>query len=306
MKKSSNKNPELSIVILSYNTKDLLKDCLESVFALRKEVSFEVIVVDNASCDGSSEMVKKEFPEVELIQNTQNLGFAAANNKAKGLCVGKYVLFLNSDTTLPSGTFKSSIDYMEQHEGVGVITCKMKLPGGSLDKDSRRSFPTPWVSFTHLVLHLDKLLPQSKLFAKYWYGYISPDTTHEIDVAQGAYFLTRKRVLDEVGWFDEDYFLDGEDIDLCWRIKDAGWKIIYLPEVWITHIKGASKGKKKAQGVSVSLKDKLKFRTAGVTSMEIFYKKRLWDRYPLALNLLVIKGIWLVKGVRVVKTIVTS
>lgn len=291
------KKIKLSIVILSYNTKDLLRGCLKSLEKVGYELSFEVIVVDNASVDGSAELVKKDFPKVRLFKNRKNLGFAAGNNKARKVVRGEFVLFLNPDTVVKKNTFKETVKYLKSNKEVGAMTCKIVLPSGELDKDARRSFPTPWVSLTHLVLRLDKLFPKSKLLSRYWYGYKSPNETHEVDVIQGAYFLTRKKVLDSVGWFDEDYFLDGEDIDLCWKIKERGWKIIYYPKVSITHVKKASKMK------PVSKEERVRFIKAGVDSMEIFYKKRLWKNYPLALNLLVIVGTRLVKAMRAIKVL---
>lgn len=299
------KSPILSIVILSHNTKEVLADCLTSLKKLRGEVDFEVVVSDNGSADGSVEMVKKEFPAFSIIENKKNLGFAAGNNRARTKVKGEYILFLNSDTKVPSGTLKKALDYLASHSEIGALGCKIVLSDGSLDKDSRRAFPTPWVAFTHLILPLDKVFPKSPLFAKYWYGYKSQDEIHEVDVLQGAFFLTRKRVLDKVGWFDEDYFLDGEDIDLCWKIKSLGYKVIYYPKVSILHIKGVTKGKHKLFKGKVSLKHKLKFRMSGVNSMETFYRKRLWDKYPLPLSILVLLGIRLVKAVRFVK-VVTS
>ena len=159
-----------------------------------------------------------------------------------------------------------------------------------------------WRRYEGIFLKLDRLFPESKTFAKYWYGYESPDKIHEVDVIQGAYFLTTKKILDEVDWFDEDYFLDGEDIDICWKIKKTGKKIIYYPKVSIIHVKGASKGKKNGVENNVSKKEKVQFRTQGVRSMEIFYRKHMWDQYPLLLNYLVIIGIKGMLGIRVVST----
>lgn len=286
------KKPKLSIVILNCNTKDLLKDCLESLGKVKDEAAFEIIVSDNGSTDGSLEMLEKSFEWVKLVENKKNLGFAAGNNRARNYCKGEYVLFLNSDTIVKKNTLKKSLNYIKNNKEVGALTCKIVLPTGELDKDARRSFPTPWVALTHFS-GLDRILPKSKILAKYWYGHISEDKTHEVDVLQGAYFLTRKKILDEVDWFDEDYFLDGEDIDLCWKIKEKGFKIIYYPEISIIHIKKATK-KKESPG------KRLKFRMAGVNSMEIFYKKRLWKQYPFLLNLLVLLGIKLLKLIRLV------
>lgn len=293
-------SPKISIIILNYNTEKLTRDCLNSLKKIEKEASFEVIVADNGSTDGSVEMIKREFPSVKIVENNANLGFAAGNNRARKFARGKYVLFLNTDTIVYPNAIKQTASYLDAHKDVGAITCKVVLANGQLDKDTRRSFPTPWVSFTHLVLHLDKIFPHSKLFSRYWYGYLPENNEAEVDVIQGAFFLSPKNLLDRVGWFDEDYYLDGEDIDLCWKIRSLGYKIIYYPKVSILHLKGATKGKNK-QTHKVSLKERLKFRMASVNSMEIFYRKRLWKHYPLILNLCVLFGIKLLKLFRFIK-----
>jgi len=296
-------NPKLSIVVLNYNTCDLLFDCLSSLKKVKDEADFEVIVVDNASRDESVSMVQKEFPEVILVKNDKNLGFAAGNNRAKDKVRGEYVLFLNSDTVVYPNAIKETVKYLDENKEVGVISCKLVLPNGELDKDTRRSFITPWIGLIHLVLRLDRLFPRSPIFGRYWYGYISEDKIHEVDALQGAFFMTRKKILDDVGWFDEDYFLDGEDIDLSWRIKEKGWKLIYYPKVKVLHLKGVSKGKLVSdRRRKVNLGEKIRIRIQGVKSMEIFYRKRLWQKYPLLVNYLVLVGIKLVLLTRIIKT----
>ena len=298
------KNLKLSIIILSYNTKDLLYDCLLSLEKVSKEVNFEVIVPDNGSIDGSPEMVEKDFKWVKkVIRIGKNLGFAAGNNKAKPFVQGEYVLFLNSDTVVPQNTLKEMVKYMDETPDVGASTCKLVLPDGKLDKDARRSFVSPWLGLSHLFLRLDRVFPKSKIFSQYWYGYISPDETHEIDALQGAFFLTRKKILDDVGWFDEDYFLDAEDIDLSWKIKSKGWKNVYYPKVDILHIKGATKGKNNKLKKYTTFGEKLKYRMSGVNSIEIFVKKRIWNKYPLPLMVLVLLGIKLLKVNRFIKLV---
>lgn len=296
-------NPKLTIIVLSYNTKKLLRDCLQSLVKVKDEVNFEILVPDNGSTDGSFEMVEAEFPQIKVIRNDINLGFAAGNNVARPLTRGRYVLFLNSDTIVYKDTLKKTVKYLDENESVGALTCKLVLPDGTLDKDARRSFITPWIGFIHIFLKIDRLFPKSKLFGKYWYGYLSPDTIHEVDVLQGAFFLTRKKILDDVGWFDEDYFLDGEDIDLSWRIKHKGWKLVYYPEVKILHLKGASKGKNNHTKNTISLKEKLKYRMAGTNSMELFIRKRLWKKYPLAFNYFMLAGIKVLKYFRIIKLV---
>jgi len=297
--------PEVSIIILNYNTKNLLRKCLESLKKVSGEIEFETIVVDNASSDGSFEMLKKDFRWVKVIRNKENLGFAKGNNSARSFCRGKFILFLNSDTIVLKRTLYESVRFLKRNKNVGALTCKIVLPDGSLDKDARRSFITPWIGLTHIFLKLDRIFPKSRLFSRYWYGYIPANKTHEIDALQGAFLLSRKEVLDEVGWFDEDYFLDGEDIDICWKIKKAGFKIFYFPKVKIIHLKGASKGKIKKIS-TIPLSERIKYRIAGVDSMEIFYRKHLWDEYPKLLNYAVISGIKLLKAIRILTAFLTG
>jgi GT2 family glycosyltransferase len=291
------KNTELSIIILNYNTKEFLKECLESLEKRRNEADFEIIVSDNGSVDKSVEMLKDKFPKIKLLRG-ENVGFSKGNNRARSEVKGKYILFLNPDTVVKKGAIKKTLDYLKEHKKVGAITCKLVLPNGSLDKDVRRSFPTPWVSFSHLVLRADRIFPKSKLFSKYWYGYIDEDEVHEVDAIQGAFFLSPKKVLDEVDWFDEDYFFDGEDIDLCYQIRQKGYKIVYYPKAEVVHYKGPTKGKVKKYRKKVSLEQRLKARMAGMESMERFYRKNLWEKYPLLFNLFVVTGIRIFKFIR--------
>ncbi len=295
--------PELSIIILTYNTQKYILKCLASLMRVKNEVNFEIVLCDNGSSDGTVEAVRKNFPKVIVIENNANLGFAKGNNAARKVAKGKYVLFLNDDTEVYKNVLSKTLQYLKEHPDVGAVTCKLVLPGGSLDRDVRRAFPTPWVSFTHLALPLDKIFPKSKLFARYWYGYVSPDIIQEVDVIQGAYFLATKKLIDSVGWFNEAYFLDGEDIDLCWKIKKKGYKIVYYPEVSVLHYKGAAKGKNLKTLKSVPFKQKLRNRMSGVNSMEIFYRAHMWKQYPLILNYLVIFGIQLIKLKRLIKLI---
>lgn len=302
-------NPVLSIIILNYNTKDLLIDCLRSLDRINDEVNFEVIVVDNGSTDDSVVEISNLKPQIsnlklKVIKNEDNLGFGVGNNKAKDIARGKYILFLNTDTIVHKDTLKKCVEYLDKHDDVGALTCRVELNDGSLDKDTRRSFITPWIGFVHIFTGLDRLFPNSKLFAKYWYGYIPENITHEVDAIQGAFFMSPKKILDKVNWFDEDYFLDGEDVDLSWKIKELGYKNIYFPEVRILHLKGVTKGKNKISKKDVPLKEKAKYRMSGVNSMEIFVRKRLWNKYPLPLMLFVLMGIRLLKLVRYIKLII--
>ena len=288
--------PKLSVIILNYNTKELLSDCLKSVKAHMNEVSMEVIVSDNSSDDGSQEMIKKNFPWVKFTEGP-NEGFSKGNNRAKDMVNGEMVLFLNPDTVVHDQVFAKTVRYLDEHPKVGAVTCKLVLQNGKMDKDIRRRFPTPWISFQRLVLGLTK---------DYYYEDIPENATHEVEAIQGAFFLTYKKVLDKVGWFDERYFFDGEDVDLCYQINKEGYSLVYYPDTYITHLKGVTKGKVKKWRHKLTDAQRRKIRLAGVASMELFYRKNLWKKYPLIFNYFVILGINLFKIVRYVRVVLLS
>lgn len=272
--------PKLTIIILNHNTRELLSDCLKSIKNNSIGVNYEVVVSDNASTDGSPEMVKKNFSWAKLIEGP-NISFSNGNNRANKIVEGEYVLFLNSDTIVHKNTLSKCLKYFDSNNGIGALTCKLILENGDLDKDARRRFPTPWISFNRLFLRNGK---------EYWYEDISPDIIHEVDAIEGAFFLTRKSILDKIGWLDEKFIFDGEDLDLSFQIKKAGYKIIYYPEVYITHIKKGSRSKL----TDIQIKRKME----GINSMEYFYRKNLWNNYPLVLNYIVLFGIKFLKLIR--------
>lgn len=284
-----NKKHFLSIVIVNYNTGFFIKKCLNSLYKVKDEVPFEVIVSDNGSTDKSVEMIKRCFPWVILLEG-ENEGFAKGCNRARKIAKGDIILFLNPDTIVKPHVLEKTVNFLDRDKKIGALTCKLVLPNGALDKDVRRSFPTPFVSFTHL-LRIDRIFPKSPIFARYWYGYLPEDLTHEVDVLQGAFFMVKKSILDRVGWFDEGYFFDGEDIDLSWQIKKLGYKLFYYPEVEVIHYKGVTKGKSKLTKRKISLTQMLKARMAGINSMERFYRKNLWGSYPILFNIFVVFGI---------------
>ncbi len=233
-------NPDISIVIVNYNVKDLLKNCLNSIYkANDNKFLLEIFVIDNNSIDKSSEMVRNNFPEVHLIKNEKNVGFSKANNQALNILKGKNVLILNPDTILAEKTFEKLIEFQKSHPDTGAISSKLILSNGKLDSACRRSFPTPSVAIPRM-LGLSKLFPKSKMFAKYNLSYEDVDKTIEVDAICGAFMFIPKKVLDETGFFDEEYFMYGEDLDLCYRIKKQGYKIYYFPEVITIHFKGES------------------------------------------------------------------
>lgn len=283
---------DVSIIIVSYNTSELLADCLNSIKVATSKLTMEIFVVDNNSSDGSAEMVKKDFPNVKLIANKENVGFSKANNQALKKASGKYILILNPDTRLMPETIKIMKNYMDKNQSVAVSTCRVELPNGRLDADCRRHFPTPWRAFCHFS-RLSKLFKGSKLFDQYYVGYLSDKTEHELDACVGAFMFIRCTAIEKVGYFDEDFFFYGEDLDWCWRFKDAGYKITYYPQTKIIHYKGVSSGiKKVSKHLTLATKSsKRKAIMESTRAMELFYKKHYTDKYPAYLNKLIIMTI---------------
>lgn len=229
---------DLSIVIVNWNTRDLLAQCLHSVYNTTSNLDFEVIVVDNASTDGSLEMVRQEFPDVSLIANTENLGFAKANNQAIRRSQGRYVLLLNSDAFVRENTIECMIDFMDGHPEAGMAGCKLLYEDGRL-QPSCSTFPTLFTEFC-IATGLDKLFPKSPLFGKYRMTYWDFDDVREVDVVLGAFMLVRATATDEVGLMDERYFMYSEEVDWCYRFKEKGWKIYFYPDVEAVHLWGSS------------------------------------------------------------------
>lgn len=230
---------KLSVIIVNYNVKYFLEQCLLSVRKAVQKIDAEVYVVDNNSVDGSCEMIKERFPEVKLIANKENTGFSVANNQAIKLSDGEYVLLLNPDTLVEEDTFEKCLTFMDANPDAGGLGVKMMDGKGRFLPESKRGLPTPEVAF-YKIFGLSALFPKSKRFGKYHLGFLNNDETHEIDVLSGAFMLMRKKVLDKVGLLDESFFMYGEDIDLSWRIKQGGYKNYYFPKTRIIHYKGES------------------------------------------------------------------
>lgn len=230
---------KLTVVIVNYNVKHFLEQCLYSVEKAMKNVAAEVFVVDNNSVDGSTGMLIHKFPWVKLIANKINLGFSKANNQAMRQAKGEYILLLNPDTVVEEDTFEKVLAFMDANPGAGGLGVKMIDGKGKFLPESKRGLPTPWVAF-HKVFGLSALFKKSKTFGKYHLSYLSNDEVHEIDVLAGAFMLMRKEALDKVGLLDEDYFMYGEDIDLSYRIQKGGYQNYYFPDTTIIHYKGES------------------------------------------------------------------
>ena len=290
---------DLGIVIVNYRTCDLLRECLQSIYESRGDFSFQVCVVDNCSQDGSCAMVGDEFPQVRLVESEINGGYAYANNlglRALGFAqtsgsaqqcreklsesTPRYALLLNPDTLLPPSALQEILNFMEAHPEAGVAGPRLVLADGGLDLACRRSFPSPEVSF-YRMLSLSKLFPKSRRFGRYNLTYLDPDEVAEVDSVVGAFMLVRAEALRQVGLLDESFFMYGEDLDWAYRIKKAGWKVYYNPQVTVLHYKrAASRHSRKAS---------YEFYRA----MRIFYRKHYAATTPFWLHWLVLGGITL-------------
>lgn len=274
---------KLSIVIVNYNAGIHLSECLASIKMVESEADIFTYVIDNASVDGSIFEAKKNYPWAQYILNKSNLGFGKANNIVLRQIKTEYVLLLNPDTTLEKGVITGLLKYMGENPQVGGLTCEIVLPDGAIDLTAHRGFPTPWASLLYFLGN-DSLYHLSKSDMK---------KPHEVDAISGAFFMTRRSVIEEVNFFDEDYFLYGEDIDLCYKIKKAGYKIMYVPDFKIFHHKGISSGLKKhsQQVTTANIETRKKSLDAFYEAMKIFYRKNYQSKYPFFINWLVYLGI---------------
>jgi GT2 family glycosyltransferase len=224
---------------VNYNVKEFLQNLLHSIEKASLNISHEIIIVDNASDDGSVELILEKFPSIKLIANTENLGFGKANNQALEIAEGKYLLLINPDTIVSEDTLDKMIRFFQDNSEAGLTGCKILNPDGTLQLACRRSFPGPWTSFCK-VTGLSNLFPKSKLFARYNLTYLDEDQTHEVDAISGSFMMIKKETYDKVGGFDEEFFMYGEDLDLCYRIQQAGFKVYYVHTTQIIHYKGES------------------------------------------------------------------
>ena len=233
---------DISIIIVNYNAKKLLNDCLKSVQIACKGVDCEIWVVDNNSNDGSIKMLNENFLNINLIQNKENVGFSIANNKALKNVKGQNILILNPDTILNKDTIKNCLKFMRKNKKCGAIGVQMTNLKGEFLPESKRGFPTAWASFCKLS-KLNNVFYKSKIFNSYHLGHLDKDQNHSVEILTGAFMFIRKNVLDKIGFFDEDFFMYGEDIDLSKRILNSGWENWYLGTEKIFHYKGGSTNK---------------------------------------------------------------
>lgn len=231
--------PDVSVIIVNYNVKDYLLNCLRSIEQRLPGVTVEVIVVDNHSSDNSVAELQPLFPDITWVALQENIGFGKGNNAALPYCNGRYILFLNPDTIVSRDTFNTMVAFMDAHPDVGMSGCKLLNADGSFQLACRRGFPTPWASFCKLF-GLQSMFPNSKLFAKYNLTYLSTDETYEVDALIGAFMIGRAEVVRTLEGFDPDFFMYGEDLDLCYRVQKLGWRVMYVHTTSVVHFKGES------------------------------------------------------------------
>lgn len=282
----------LSIIIVSFNSKDYLDKCLTSLNKSTFKSFTEIIIVDNASVDKTEDFIRKKYRNVSFIQNKKNNGFSKANNQGIKRARGKYILLLNPDTVIPSQTLEYMANFMDKHLDAGISTCRVELANGNIDDSCHRGFPTPWNALCHFT-GISKIFPGTLLFNGYHLGYRNLDKIHPIDSCTGAFMLIRKTVGQKLSWLDEDYFWYGEDIDFCFRIKKAGFQIYFVPQVKITHYKGMSSGIKihSEKNSTANFETKLMATKARFAVMKIFYRKHFSKEKSKYLIPLIFAGI---------------
>ncbi len=297
----------MAVIIVNYNTRELLAGCLDSVFAGHCRYPFDVFLVDNHSSDDSAAFVRAAYPQVGLIESPANEGFGAANNRALRRLAGRaprpadgqpaaeipdqgdaglhfavdYVLFLNPDTVLPPDALETMIDFLEEHPEAGVVGPRMQRPDGSLDLACRRAFPTPLNGLFKLT-GLARLFPRNPRIARYNLTSLPENALAEVNSVMGAFMLVRAAALGQAGLFDERFFMYGEDLDLAYRLKARGWRVYYNPAVIVLHIKGASSRKRSTRAIREFYR-----------AMHIFYAKHYAARYGRLVSACVRLGITL-------------
>lgn len=322
---------KISVIIVNYCTKGLLEKNLSNI--LNSYSNCEVIFIDSDSPDGSADFVEKGFgknPRFILIRN-RNEGLSSGYNIGLEKVTGDYILYLGTDAFPTGDTLEALVEYMDKNPDVGIATPKLFTRDGAIDMDAHRSFITPWIGFTHFFTRLDRLFPKSRIFNQYTKQYEDFNSIHEIDACISHFMFVRPEVHKVVGGWDEDFFLYGEDIDFCYRVKQAGYKIMYLGNLKVLHYKGAGVGRKTSEDIEnamntdfdkISFKGetfiakkeesvgdsskkkskklsssklwiKMKIAKESTKAMRIFYNKHLTKKYPFYLNWLVLFGIWI-------------
>ena len=271
---------KLTLVIVNYNVRYFLEQCLLSVEKAIAGIDAEVYVVDNNSVDGSVAMIYSRFSWVKCIANKENVGFSKANNQAMRVAAGEYVLLLNPDTVVEEDTFRKVIAFMDEHPDAGGLGVKMVDGKGVFLPESKRGLPSPETSF-YKIFGISRLFPRSGRFNRYHLGHLSNDEVHQIEVLSGAFMLMRKKALDKVGLLDEEFFMYGEDVDLSWRIIQGGWKNYYYPGTRIIHYKGES-----------TKKGSLNYVFVFYNAMAIFARKHFSQKHAATYSAIIRIAIW--------------
>lgn len=278
------KNIDLSIVTVAFNSENEMPQWVEALEKTVKKYSFEIVISDNSPTrDTEKEVLKlqKKHSNIIYVYNDANLGFSKGNNLGVKKSHGEFVLFLNPDMVVEEGVIDGMVSFLKEHTDVGTVTPAVFLPNGKLDDSCHRGFPTPWRSFCHFS-GLSKMFPRLKLFAGYNMTYLDFSKMHEIDSLAGSFLLISRELGNKLKWWDEDFFFYGDDLDFCFRIKKAGYKIYFVPQYKALHYKGLSSGIKKvsAETSKATLDTKIWATNQRFKAMEIFYNKHYKKKYP--------------------------
>lgn len=265
----------ISFIIVNWNTKDILSKCLKSIYDNKPSYSMEIILVDNASTDGSADLVRATFPEVIIIQNDSNLGFAKANNIGIRKSKGRYVCLINSDVLILENCMNLMIEFIDKNPTVGILSPKLLQPDFSLNSNCRK-FPTLWNNLT-AALGLHILFSKSSFFSTVEMSYFNHDEIRDIEVIAGSFWLVRRKAIDQVGLLDEDFFIYAEDMDWCRRFWSAGWRVVFFPQANAIHYHGSSSSK-------MPIKLQIQQYRAGL---------HYWKKYHGRLEIFFIRVIWL-------------
>ncbi|MBI2037796.1 MAG: glycosyltransferase family 2 protein [Candidatus Magasanikbacteria bacterium] len=270
---------KLSVILVNWKTRDITRDALVSIYKETRNIEFEVIVVDNNSQDGSVEMIKKEFPQVILIENSDNRGFGKANNQGLKIAKGDYLMFLNTDVVVLDHAIEKLVNYLDTHADVMMVGPRLLNRDLTFQHVCRRMLPNPTNSFFHLF-GLTKIFKNSKFVTDYKQYLADPEVTGPAQALSGAAMMFRKAVYEQIGGFDETFFMYGEDLDFCKRVLDKGWKTVYVSEAKIIHFGGQSSGKR-------WVKSLINFYEA----MWLYYRKHFYNQHNIILNLIIWMGI---------------
>jgi GT2 family glycosyltransferase len=273
------KRLEISVIIVNYNTHGYILLTLESVFRAIKNFKTEVIVVDNASTDGSVAEVQRYYPQTAIIQNPRNAGFAVANNIGLRRARGDFVLLLNPDTVVPGDVFELLVAFMNKNPDVGVAGCKILNADCTFSVDSRHSVPSPMTALWK-QLGFNRLFPKSKIFGRYNLTYLDPDETYPVDAISGSFMFLRRQIIEQVGLLDEEFFMYGEDLDYCYRINQTTWKVYYFAGTVILHYKGESTNK-----------NTFRYSWNFSRSLFLFYRKHFRYHFSFLMHGIVLLGV---------------